>query len=145
MSNSNFLSENAYSYLIRLIAIKMKLSADEKVTELGLNSQQGSMIHYIYEHQDSGIIQKDLADIFHRRGASITSMLQGLEKKGYIERITAKDNGREKNIYVLPKGADLIQEFNKAFDEVEQSITNGLTEEEKTSLLSLLIKVNNNL
>lgn len=145
MNNSSSFLKSPYSDLIRSISIKTKLKADGKIKELGLNSQQGRMIGYIYEHQEDGIIQKDLAEVFQRRGASITSMLQGLEKKGYIERRTPKDNERQKNIYVLPKGENLIQEFNKTFDEVEKSITETLTESEKNTLMTLLIKVNQNL
>lgn len=100
MTNSKYSIETPYSQLIRSIAIKMKLSSDEKVKKLGLNSQQGRMIGYIYEHQDSGIIQKDLAKVFQRTEASITSMLQGLEKKGYIERRIPKENERQKYIYM---------------------------------------------
>ncbi|MCD2346899.1 MarR family winged helix-turn-helix transcriptional regulator [Clostridium guangxiense] len=145
MDKSNSLFQTPYSDLIRSIGLKTKFRADKKINELGLNSQQGRMIGYIYEHQDEGIIQKDLADAFQRKGASITSMLQGLEKKGYIERRIPKDNERQKNIYVLPKGVALINDFNKIFDEVEESITENLSNKEKEYLLSLLIKVNNNL
>lgn len=136
---------NSFSDLIRSIAEKIKSKADQKVNELGLNSQQGRMIGYIYEHQDNGIIQKDLAEVFQRKEASITSMLQGLERKGYIERKVPSDNERQKNIYVLPKGENLIQDFNEAFKDIENSITETLTENEKDVLLSLLIEVNQNL
>lgn len=135
----------SFSGLIRSIAEKIKSKADQNVNELGLNSQQGRMIGYIYEHQDSGIIQKDLAEVFQRKEASITSMLQGLERKGYIERKVPTDNERQKNIYVLPKGENLIQDFNEAFKDIENSITVTLTESEKDILLSLLIKVNQNI
>lgn len=145
MDKSNFSFQTPYSDLIRSIGLKTKFIADKKINELGLNSQQGRMIGYIYEHQDEGIIQKDLADAFQRKGASITSMLQGLEKKGYIDRRIPKDNERQKNIYVLPKGVALINDFNKIFSEVEENITKNLSKEEKESLLSLLMKVNSNL
>ncbi|AKN31931.1 MarR family transcriptional regulator [Clostridium carboxidivorans P7] len=145
MTNSRYSIQTPYSQLIRSIAIKMKLSSDEKVKKLGLNSQQGRMIGYIYEHQDSGIIQKDLARVFQRTEASITSMLQGLEKKGYIERRIPKENERLKYIYVLPKGAELIEDFNKSVVEEEENIIASLTEQEKETLLALLLKVDRNL
>jgi len=145
MTNSRYSIETPYSQLIRSIAIKMKLSSDEKVKKLGLNSQQGRMIGYIYEHQDIGIIQKDLAKVFQRTEASITSMLQGLEKKGYIERRIPKENERQKNIHVLPKGAELIEDFNKLVVEAEENIIANLTEQEKETLLALLLKVDRNL
>ncbi|WP_368489013.1 MarR family winged helix-turn-helix transcriptional regulator [Clostridium sp. BJN0013] len=145
MNKPKFSFESPYSDLIRNIALKIKFKSDENINKLGLNSQQGRMISYIYEHQDEGIIQKDLADVFQRRGASITSMLQGLERKGYIERSIPKDDERQKNIYVLEKGAELIEEFNRIFFQVEKSITENLTDDEKECFLSLLIKVNKNL
>lgn len=145
MDKLKFFLKTPYSNLIRNIALKIKFKSDEKIRKLGLNSQQGRMIGYIYEHQEDGIIQKDLADVFQRRGASITSMLQGLEKKRYIERRIPNDNQRQKKIYVLKKGIDLIEEFNKTFDEVEKNITEGLSENEKDTLMYLLNKINKNL
>lgn len=130
-----------YSHVIRSIALKIKFKADQELIKLGLNSQQGRMIGYIYENQDSGIIQKDLANVFQRKEASITSMLQGLEKKGYIERRISKDNERQKNIYILPKGANLVEDFNKVFASVEESIIENLTKNEKDTLISLLNKI----
>jgi MarR family transcriptional repressor of mepA len=137
--------DTPYSNLFQTIGLKIKRKADESVQELGLNAQQGRMIGYISEHQDKGLIQKDLADTFQRRGASITSMLQGLEKKGYIERKIPAENERQKNIYVLPKGEALVNAFQQMFSTVEQDIVKSLTEEEKQTLLKLLIKVNQNL
>lgn len=137
--------DTPYSNLFQSIGIKIKRRADESIQKLGLNSQQGRTIGYIYEHQDQGVIQKDLADAFNRRGASITSMLQGLEKKGYIERKIPAENERQKNIYVLPKGEALIDAFNQTFGAVEEEIVKSLTEEEKQTLIKLLSKVNQSL
>ncbi|MDD7794245.1 MarR family winged helix-turn-helix transcriptional regulator [Clostridium sp. 'White wine YQ'] len=131
------------SYLFRVISIKLKNKTDSSISELGLNGEQGRTIGFINEHE--GIIQIDLAEFFHKRGASITSMLQGLEKKGYIERRIPKDNEREKRLYVMPKGKELIETFNKRFEEIEGEVTANLTEEEAETLMRLLTKINKNL
>ncbi|KTD84190.1 MarR family winged helix-turn-helix transcriptional regulator [Paenibacillus etheri] len=130
-----------YSDLIRSIGMKIRSLANTRLSELGLNAQQGQMMGYIFEHQDKGVIQKDLAEHFDRKGATITSMLQGLEKKGYIKRVIPEDNERQKKIYLLKKGSDLVEEFNTIFMEVEKSIIQGLTEAESDSFKKLLIKV----
>ncbi|MFF2907980.1 MarR family winged helix-turn-helix transcriptional regulator [Paenibacillus sp. NPDC057934] len=137
--------DTLYLDLLQLIGLKIKKRADESIKELGLNSQQGKMIGYIYEHQDKGLIQKDLSDRFHVRGASITSMLQGLEKKGYIERKIPAHNERQKNIYVLPKGVALIEAFEQSFQQVEAEIVQSLSDDERQTFKSLLKKVNENL
>lgn len=74
--------DTPYLDLFQIIGLKLKKRADESIKEQGLNAQQGKVIDYIYQNQNNHIIQKDLADRFHLRGASITSMLQGLEQKG---------------------------------------------------------------
>jgi DNA-binding MarR family transcriptional regulator len=142
---NNPVVETPFSNLIREIGIKIKSTADTRLNELGLNSQQGRMIGYIFEHQEKGVIQKDLAEVFNRKGASITSMLQGLEKKGYIERVISENDERQKRIFVLEKGALLVEEFNEIFSEVEASITKALSPEETEALHSLLKKVSSSL
>ncbi|MEG1001908.1 MarR family winged helix-turn-helix transcriptional regulator [Clostridium sp.] len=137
--------DTIYTNLISTIARKLKFSADRKINNLGLNSQQGRVIQYIYEHQDEGLIQKDLADVFGRATASITSMLKGLEKNGYIRREIPANNERQKNIYVEKKGIDLIETFKTKFIEIEDDLTSSLTEEEKESFLKILHKIDNTL
>lgn len=136
---------NIFTNLISTISRKLKFSSDKKINKLGLNSQQGRVIQYIYDHQDEGLIQKDLADTFGRTTASITSMLKGLEKKGYIRREIPANNERQKNIYVEEKGVNLIQTFDDVFIQIEEEVTEALTEEEKELFKNILIKINNNL
>lgn len=142
MSSKDRMPNTTFSTLFQIISIKLKREADKRIGELGLNSQQGRVIGYIYDHQDEGIIQKDLADVFHKRGATITSMLKGLEKNEYIERRILSDNERQKNLYVLPKGEKLINDFNEVFSDLENKITSCLTEEELKTLEKLLSKIN---
>ncbi|MGO4529458.1 MarR family winged helix-turn-helix transcriptional regulator [Paenibacillus sp. 2TAF8] len=134
-----------YSDLFQTIGIKIKRKADDQVNELGLNAQQGRVIGYIYEHQEKGLIQKNLADVFNRRDATITSMLKGLEKNGYIVRKIPANNERQKNLYVLPKGEQVIQDIEQMFATVENEIVKSLTDEEQATLMRLLTKVNQNL
>ncbi|MHA7582974.1 MarR family winged helix-turn-helix transcriptional regulator [Paenibacillus vandeheii] len=134
--------ETPYLDLFQIIGLKLKKRADESIKELGLNAHQGKVIDYLYENQNKNIIQMDLADRFHLSRASITSMLQGLEQKGFIERKIPANNERQKNIYVLPKAVELIEDFQDSFQKVEEEIVQVLTDEEKQVLKKLLIKIN---
>ncbi|SEU19729.1 MarR family winged helix-turn-helix transcriptional regulator [Paenibacillus sp. NFR01] len=130
-----------YSDLFRDIGMEIRNLANQRLSELGLNVQQGQMIDYIFHNEEKGVIQKDLAERFSRTGATITSMLQGLEKKGYLKRVIPENNERQKRIHLLPKGADLVGEFNEIFSGVENRIVQGLTESEARVLKELLMKV----
>lgn len=129
------------SNLLRSIMHKSRESMKDRTESLGVSPQQARMIAYIAQNEDKGLIQKDLAEVFQRRGASITSMLQGLEKKGYIERRIPADNERQKNIYVLPKGKAIINETNEAFYEAEKELIKALDSEEVQELTELLRKI----
>ncbi|WP_059050521.1 MarR family winged helix-turn-helix transcriptional regulator [Paenibacillus senegalimassiliensis] len=133
--------ETPISNLIRSITHKMMMDSEERMKNLEVNNQQGRMICYIHDHQDQGLIQKDLAEAFRRRGASITSMLQGLERKGYIERKIPADNERQKNIYVLPKGERIVAEIGEHFQATEANLTQALTEQERKEFMRLLSKI----
>ncbi|MGL5066676.1 MAG: MarR family winged helix-turn-helix transcriptional regulator [Sarcina sp.] len=133
------------SQLIREIDIRIKKRVDASLSETGLNGQQARLIGYIYRDQENGVIQNDLAKNFNRSKGSITSMLQGLEKKGYIKRVINEENERQKNIYVLDKGIALIDEFKNLFENIEIQINQSLTDEESENLKNLLQKVNTNL
>lgn len=121
----------------------MKNKADKSLSEYGLTSQQGQTIGYI--NSNEGVIQKNLANFFNKRDATMTSMLQGLEKKGFIERRIPEDNEREKRVYLMPKGKELVESFDKKFQEIENDITRNLTDDEIQTLLRLLTKINSNL
>ncbi|AIQ12769.1 MarR family winged helix-turn-helix transcriptional regulator [Paenibacillus durus] len=133
--------DHNFEHLIRSIGIRLKRRADQRLAEYGLNSQQGRMISYISANEEKGIIQKDLEQVFQRRGASITSMLQGLEKKGFVERRVSPDDERQKRLFVLPQGKELIREFDRLFAESEELIKGGLNPGEQENLYNLLRKV----
>ena len=129
------------SNLLRSIMNKSRESMEQRVKDMDISPQQGRMISYIVQNEDKGLIQKDLAEVFQRRGASITSMLQWLEKKGYIERRIPENNERQKNIFVLPKGKALVDETNEAFYAAEKELVHALNEDEVQQLTELLRKI----
>ena len=133
------------SNLLRSIMNKSRESMEQRVKDMDISPQQGRMISYIVQNEDKGLIQKDLAEVFQRRGASITSLLQGLEKKGYIERRIPENNERQKNIFVLPKGKALVEETNEAFYAAEKELVHALNEEEVQQLTELLRKIDRSL
>ncbi|MGL4849259.1 MAG: MarR family winged helix-turn-helix transcriptional regulator [Clostridium sp.] len=130
--------------LLRSLTMKLKLKADEEIKSLGVSSTQGRVLGYISMYQNDGLIQSDIAKFFNKKNATITSMLQGLEKKGYITRCIQKDNERQKNIYLTEKGEAIISDSRRIFSDLEKSFNNILEEDELQTLHKLLIKLYTN-
>jgi len=121
--------------------IKSQWAMEAKFKELDITQQQARAISYIIDHESHGLIQKEMADAFQRRSASITSLLQGLESRGYIERRIPKENERQKMIYSLPKGRAIVAEINQAFIDSEKDLLAALTADEQAQLIRLLTKI----
>lgn len=112
----------------------------------GLTSPQGRLLGLISDLHLRGQVpvQRDLESQMGLVTSSITSLVQGLEKKGLIERREAPDDGRAKQIYITPAGQKIVEDFAGVFDEVHQKFALGLGEEEILALEGLLRRVAGN-
>lgn len=130
--------EFTYQYFFRAISHKLKLIGDEKLNKYELTHYQAWILGYINIHESEGISQVDLEKQVQRKGSSITNMLKVLEKNGFIIRKVDPNDERKKLIYTLPKAKELIDEFDKMVNDIEKTITLGMTEKQKAELPELL-------
>ena len=88
---------------------------NEKVKDENLSYGLYPLLIKIY--QEDGIIQEQLAQIFHLNESTITRNLKKLEEKGFIIRIPDK---RTKIIEVTDKGAETakkVMDYDEMWDE----------------------------
>jgi MarR family transcriptional repressor of mepA len=94
-----------------------------------------------YLAKNPGAIQRDIAEVSRTSAASVSSLLQGLERRALIERRTDGDNERIKRVYATPAGIDLIAGFETAMSDADESILSALDPAERATLHSLLSKI----
>ena len=111
----------------------------EWVRERGLSQQQSFALGYLA--QNPGSIQRDIAEITRTSAASVSSLLQGLERRGLVERRTEEGDERSKRVYATPAGVELISGFDDAMAATEETILAPLTPEERAELHALLTKI----
>lgn len=136
------MAENAakeLNKLLRGILIDEQRYFTEHVKQADVTSQQARTLGYIDKHP--GAIQRDVADAFKRRGASISSMLKNLERDGYIERKRSPTNDRTKVLYITEKGKQIITEVDSIFKTIEEKLVENMNESEVNELLTSLKKI----
>lgn len=140
-------NEESLGYYIRNISHELYYMCDQTLKSLDITNQQGRLLSIIYDSLDDGteISRRFLEDIMHLKGPSVTSILRGLEEKGYITRTTRKDDARAMVLSVTDKGKELVKEVRSVFSNTEQALQCDLTEEEKERLIELLAKVSKTL
>lgn len=95
-----------------------------------------------------GLEQRALGDLIAIDRSSAGRVFQFLEERGWIGRVTPKENRRTKQLYVTPLGEKLSDKCAPLIRRAEQRILRMLPPEDQRQFMSLLVKlvdVNNTL
>lgn len=116
---------------------------DHKVSQDGLTTVQGRVIGYLAKKERVGevVFQRDVEEEFHIRRSSVTSIIQGLEKNGYITRESVAQDARLKKIILTDKGRKINQSVRETILSEEEKILQVLTSEEKEQFFYLIQKL----
>ena len=125
--------------LVRWIGWAQIKAGEDWIRERELSHPQAFALGYLV--QNPGAIQRDIAEITRTSAASVTSLLQGLERRGLLERRTEDGNERSKRVYATPAGASLIAGFEAAMAAADDTILAPLDKAERATLLALLTKI----
>ena len=113
-----------------------RLNGVEDVTAM-----HGWILAYLYECRDREVFQRDVERAFSITRSTVTNILQLMEKKGYIRRVSVPQDARLKRLVLTEEGAKAHQQIILSFRQTDQFISSLLTEEENAELLRLLNKL----
>lgn len=125
--------------LFRWIGWAQLRAGQDWVRSRELSHEQGFVLGYLV--RNPGAIQRDIAQMSRTSAASVSSLLQGLEGRGLVERRTEGGNERSKRVYVTPAGSELIAGFGAAMADAEEMILAPLDQAERATLHALLTKI----
>lgn len=125
--------------LMRWIGWAQRKAAEDWVRERELTHEQSFVLGYL--QQNPGAIQRDIAAMTRTSAASVSSLLQGLEKRGLVERRADAGNARTKLVYATPTGIELIAGFEDAMLALDDTLLAPLSPDERATLRDLLRKV----
>lgn len=125
--------------LFRWIGWAQLKAGQDWVRARELSHEQAFVLGYLV--QNPGAIQRDIAQMSRTSAASVSSLLQGLEGRGLVERRTEGGNERSKRVYATPSGSELIAGFGAAMADAEETILAPLDQAERASLHALLTKI----
>ncbi len=89
--------------------------------------------------------QRDIEEAFDLKPSSVSLLLRNMEKSGLIFRQGVEGDGRLKSVCLTPKAGELSHLLREGFDQIEDSIANGITAEEKKVFFTVLQKIRKNL
>lgn len=128
---------------IGFISRKSKNYFNQVVSEEGLFAGQHHIIMMLERVGCATVSQ--IAEEMRTTSATASVSIKRLEKAGFVEKRSSESDARITKIYLTDKALAVTQRIKAKMDEAEESLTQGLTQEEKYLLSDLLDKVVNNI
>ena len=110
-----------------------------RLEHIGLTRGQPKMLRFL--GKNDGCRQKDIADRFYLRAASVSGILDTLEKDGLIERRRNPRSRRETLVFLTELGKKKLSQVEKFYGELDDEVFDGFSEEEFGDLMDSLRQV----
>lgn len=89
--------------------------------------------------------QKEIAAAMKVSTATIAIALKKLEKNGYINKITDEEDNRLNIIVITEKGRNVVEMSRQLFDDIDSTMFEGFSHEEKKNFINMLDRIEDNL
>lgn len=107
-----------------------------------LTIDQGLALLVIHRHPD--LTQVEIAKMIFKDFASLTRMINLMDKKGYLQRRMNPQDRRRFRLHLTKKGKDAIQALEPVIDKNRSQALRGFSPEDITQLHTLLQNVISN-
>ncbi len=108
-------------------------------------AQPGTRLVLSFLAAGDGVTQLDLVNATHLRPPTISIILKKLEEDGIVERRRDEQDLRSVRVYLTERGKDIDSRNIRKIKFVDSIALEGLSEDEKNTMMSLLGKMRDNL
>lgn len=130
----------AYGLRFSIIGRTFKRRLDAQLSEKELTGVQLAVLKELGRLEDSGVLevnQRDLENASHVTHPTMTQILKRLERKGFISCCQSSIDRRSKRISSTDKALKLHQELGELDEVIFRQLCQGLTEEQRASILAM--------
>lgn len=142
MNTSND-SEQTLGVLLHDVARLWRKRFDRRAQTLGLTRAQWSAI--VHLRRNEGITQTCLADLLEVEKITLARLIDRLEAAGWVERRPHPDDRRANRLYLTDKVHPILDQMWALGQVTRGEALAGLSDEEQTTLHTLLTRIKHNL
>jgi len=136
-----------HDFYIKNIAHVLRYKNDQRLAAYDITEPQVRLLGHIDGAHKSNreINRRYLSKAMQISGPSVTSLLNSLERNGFIIRRSGNEDGRTITIELTEKSQKLLSEMSGILSEITDEMLIGFSEEEKTVYLNFLKRTFENL
>ncbi len=114
---------------------------DNETSKYGITHMQAMIIRFLKNRDDSPVFQRDIEKEFDIRRSSVTSVLQLMEKNGFITRTSDRSDARLKQIRLTEAGSNAWNMVYSILRKTDEKLATVITPEERQKLSVILGKL----
>jgi DNA-binding MarR family transcriptional regulator len=133
----------ALDFLLGQVCRLHYIRAQGLLDALGIYRGQPPVLHIL--HEQEGLTQSELAARLELAPATVTKMLQRLEKAGFVQRQTDAEDQRVSRVFLTDAGRAIQADVGVALGRLAQETFNDFTIEERVVLRRLMLQMRENL
>jgi MarR family transcriptional regulator, organic hydroperoxide resistance regulator len=127
--------QDTLSFALIKLGKAHRAKAEMLLSRFDLHPGQEQILFRLFAEE--GQPQAALAELLCVEPPTVTKMLQRMARRGWIERRGDPDDARLSRVYLTEAGRALQADIDRAWDELEHSMTQSLTEAERALLMRL--------
>lgn len=128
MGNKKNKSDTSLTTLLSKSARLMSNQLNKNLLKHEVTSEQWAVLSSLWKKD--GLTQQELADLANKNKASITHLVDNLEKRELVERRVDESDRRNKLVYLTKEGADLQGTLTKVVSKTMKEITADVDKKE---------------
>jgi DNA-binding MarR family transcriptional regulator len=128
--------EDTLSHWLKLASMTMRRENEACLRKSGMTLTQwralGVLLH------EPGATHSDLMRHLEIEAPSVTSLVNGMERKGWVKRTRSTADARVKRLSLTPRGRRLIEDAREAMEPIEKRMSATLSASDQATLKLLL-------
>lgn len=128
------------SILIKKSSLLFDKYSNQLLSQQDLTASQFKIMLVLY-HATQAVCQKDIEKKFNMTNPTVTGLVQKLEAKGLITRVSREDDQRVKQLVLTQQALDRKEELLSSEQYLEEMMAKNLSGEETEQLCILLTKL----
>jgi len=122
--------------LHRAITYAAKKAGMDEVTLM-----HGWIIRYLVENEEQDVFQKDIEQKFSVGRSTVTTIIQLMEKKGYVVRESVSYDARLKKVSLTLKGKETHDKMECLAKHLDKQLIDDITDDEMIVFLKVMNKI----
>src|SRR5687768_17570114 len=122
--------------LLAQVSQAYRTLSDNFMDRIGMHRAQATLLCRLF--LNNGMTQSEIAEQLSVQGATVTNILQRLEEAGLVTRQRDSEDNRLVRVYLTEAGRQKERAITEQFLKLEGTIFEGINENDRTRMRSLL-------